>query len=208
MDEERSCDLKNNSTVVTLASLFILWLVLLLGCKSNGVISNSQQSQNSNSQVQSSESSPAMDYSGFKQRLDAGASCAELFDIRNSLDPKSPVKARMNEELRGIGCYSSSSVRSSATSSADKTKSDNVQNNAAVGTFTVNEYRMYRAVISVPLSVSDQKVLQNVSTRYKVPVEELRKVVDKVQKTLLHNEWFGTPESEIRHASDWRGETP
>jgi len=208
MDKEGRYDLKNNSSLVTLASVFILWLALMLGCKSNGVISNSQQSQNSNSQVQSSESSPAMDYSGFKQRLDAGASCAELFDIRNSLDPKSPDKVRMNEELRGIGCYSSSSVRSSAASSAEKTKSDNVQKTAPVGAFTVNEYRMYGAVISVPLSASDQQALQNVSMRYKVPVEELRKMVNKVQKTLFYNEWFGTPESEIRHASDWRGETP
>lgn len=188
-----------------MASVFVLWLALALGCKSNAVISNSEQLQNANSQVQSNEPSPAMDYSGFKQRLDAGASCAELFDIRNTLDPKSPVVVRMNEELRGIGCYSSGSVRSSAGSSAEKTKSDNVPNTPPVVSFTVNEYRMYRAVISVPSAVSEQQALQNVSRQYKVSVEELRKVVKKVQKTLFENKWFGTPESEIQRASDWKG---
>jgi len=186
----------------------VLWLALVLGCKSNAVIPNSQQLRNTNSQVQSSEPSPAVDYSGFRQRLDAGGSCAELFDIRNSLDPKSPVVVRMNEELRGIGCYSSSSIRSSAASSAEKTKSDNVQNNPLVATFTVNEYRMYRAVINVPSSVPEQQALQNVARQYKIPVEGLRKVVKKVQKILFDHKWFSTPESEIRRASDWKGETP
>lgn len=60
-----------------------------------------------------------MNYIGFKQRLDAGAGCAELFEIRNSLDPKATDVVRMNNELRGIGCYSSSSVRSTA-SAAEK----------------------------------------------------------------------------------------
>ncbi len=200
--------MKDNSSLVAMASVFISWLVLMLGCKSNAVVSNSQQLQETDSQVQSSEPSPAMDYSGFKQRLDAGASCAELFDIRNSLDPKSSVVVRMNEELRGIGCYSSSSVRSSAALPAEKTKSDDAQKASSVATFTVNEYRMYRAVINVPSSVSEQQALQNISRQYKIPVEELRKVVNEVQKTLFDNKWFGTPESEIQRASDWRGETP
>lgn len=200
--------MKNKSSLVAMASVFILCLALVLACKSNAVISNSQQLQNTNSQSQSGEPNPAMDYSGFKQRLDAGASCAELFGIRNSLDPKSPVVERMNEELRGIGCYSSSNVRSSAASSAEKTKSDSVQKASPVATFTVNEYRMYRAVINVPSSASAQQALQNVSRQYKIPVEELRKVVNKVQKLLFDNKWFGTPESEIQRASDWRGETP
>ena len=55
--KKRRYDLKNNSSLVTLALVFILWLALVLGCKSNGVVSNSLQSPNSNSQAQSSESS-------------------------------------------------------------------------------------------------------------------------------------------------------
>jgi hypothetical protein len=200
-------DSNNSSSLGAMVSILFLWLTLVLGCKSTAVTPNSHQSQNTNSQVQSSEPSP-MDYSSFKQRLDAGASCPELFDIRNSLDPKSPLVVKMNEELRGIGCYSSSSVRSSATSSAEKTKSDNVQRASPEAAFTVNEYRMYRAVINTPSSLSEQEALQNVSRQYNIPVEELRKVVRRVQKTLFDNKWFGTPESEIRRASDWKGETP
>lgn len=200
--------MKNNSSRVAMVSIFILWLALVLGCKSTAVVSNSQQLQNTNSQVQANEPSSATNYSGFKQRLDAGASCAELFEIRNSLDPKASVVVRMNEELRGIGCYSSGSVRSSTASSTEKTRSDDVQKASPTATFTVNEYKMYRAVINVPSSVPEQQALQNVSRQYKIPVEDLRKVVNKVQKNLFDNKWFGTPESEIRRASDWKGETP
>lgn len=47
----------------------------------------------------------------FNERLDAGAPCQELFDIRNTADPKDPDIKRMNNQLRAIGCYSSSSDR-------------------------------------------------------------------------------------------------
>jgi hypothetical protein len=198
-------DLKGNSSLVAMA-VFVLWLATMLGCKSNAVVSNSQELQTTNSQVESPKPSPAAAYPEFKQRLDDGASCAELFDIRNSLDPKSPVVVRINEELRGIGCYSSSSVRSNAGSSKEETISASVQKTPPVAFFTVNEYRMYRAVLNVPSSVSEQQALQNVSRQYKIPVDELRNVVNKVQKALFDNKWFGSPESEIRRASDWRGE--
>lgn len=155
-----------------------------------------------------SSNNTAADYSGFKQRLDAGATCAELFGIRNLVDPKSPDVVRMNEALRGIGCHSSNSVRSTAASSAGKTKSSDTQKTELVGGFTVHEYRMYRAVITTPSSVSEQQSLQSVSKRYGISAEKVRKAVDKVQKTLFENKWFGTPEAEIRHASDWKGETP
>lgn len=38
--------MKKDPPLVTLAFVFSLWLVLVLGCKSNGVTSNSRQSQN------------------------------------------------------------------------------------------------------------------------------------------------------------------
>lgn len=208
INKTRRHDLNNSSSLIAMVSVFTLWLALMPGCKGNAVVSNSQQSENSNSQVQSSGLSSAKNYSGFKQRLDAGASCAELFEIRNSLDPKAPVVVRMNEELREIGCYSSGSVRSSTASAAENTKSDDVQKALPAATFTVNEYKMYRAVISVPSSVPEQQALRNVARQYKISVEDLRKVVNKVQKSLFDNKWFGTPESEIRHASDWKDETP
>ena len=195
--------MKKNSSLVAMALVFCL--ALGLGCKSNSAISRRQQLQNTNSQVQSSEPSPAKDYSEFKQRVDAGASCAELFEIRNSLDPKASDVVRMNKELREIGCYSSSSVRSISALAAEKTQSDK---NQATATFTVNEYKMYRAVMNLPSSVPEQQALQSVARLHKIHVEDLRKVVNKVQKSLFDNKWFGTPESEIQHASDWKGETP
>ena len=53
----------------------------------------------------------ASGYAGFQERLQAGADCAELFEIRNSVDPSSPDVPRMNSALREIGCFSSSSTR-------------------------------------------------------------------------------------------------
>jgi hypothetical protein len=61
---------------------------------------------------------------------------------------------------------------------------------------------MYRAVINAPSSVPEQQALQNVATCYKISVEEVHKVVNKVQKRLFDNKWFSTPESEIQRASD------
>lgn len=48
---------------------------------------------------------------GFEQAMQSGASCSELFDIRNELDPGSPLVEEYNVTLRSIGCYSSSSER-------------------------------------------------------------------------------------------------
>lgn len=48
---------------------------------------------------------------GFYQRLEAGADWPELFELRNELDPKDPDIPEMNESLREIGCYSSTSER-------------------------------------------------------------------------------------------------
>ncbi|WP_087485574.1 hypothetical protein [Brachybacterium massiliense] len=50
-------------------------------------------------------------YEGFNDALESGATCAELFEIRNEWDPKSSKVVQANEALREIGCYSSSSTR-------------------------------------------------------------------------------------------------
>jgi hypothetical protein len=75
-------------------------------------------------------------------------------------------------------------------------------------TFTVEEYRVYRAVIDAPMSVAEQQALQNVAERYGITAGEARKTVDKVQQALFRNSWAGSPDSEIQHASDWQGERP
>ena len=75
-----------------------------------------------------------------------------------------------------------------------------------VGSYKVKEYRIYRAVISTPMSVSDAQALENVAKRYGVTVEEAKKTTKKVLYILSRNGWFGSPDSEIRHASDWKEE--
>ena len=53
-------------------------------------------------------------YVRFQQKLGAGADCQELFEIRNEVRRADQSSAgRMNEDLRAIGCYSSTSSRTS-----------------------------------------------------------------------------------------------
>ncbi len=54
---------------------------------------------------------PATNASSFTERLNAGASCQELFALRTAVDPSAPQIPGMNAALREIGCFSSSSVR-------------------------------------------------------------------------------------------------
>ena len=46
-----------------------------------------------------------------KARIEAGASCADLFARRNEIDPESRDIPTINASLREIGCYTSSSTR-------------------------------------------------------------------------------------------------
>ena len=76
------------------------------------------------------------------------------------------------------------------------------------GGFTVKEYRIYRSVISAPQSVPESQIMHNIANGQKISVDEVRKTTEKIQAILSKNKWFGTPESEVRHASDWKGEEP
>jgi hypothetical protein len=145
-------------------------------------------------------------YPSFQDRLDAGATCEELFGIRNAVDPKSPLIERMNQDLRAIGCYSVSSVRTD-----QETQSNGGGPGAASAanstSFTVQEYRIYREVMDTPMDVAESKALESVARKYGVSVDEARKSVNAVQEALSSNNWFGTPESEIRRATDWKDAT-
>ena len=136
--------------------------------------------------------------SEFMDELQAGASCEELFVKRNSVDPSDPIIDQMNVELSYIGCHSSSSTRTDLVE----------QNTESEGpSFTVKEYRIYRAVIDAPLSVPEDQALRNAAEEYDVTTEEALATVEKVMQVLLANGWYGRPEAEIRRASDWQGET-
>ncbi|MBL4885498.1 MAG: hypothetical protein JKY95_13300 [Planctomycetaceae bacterium] len=74
--------------------------------------------------------------------------------------------------------------------------------------YTVREYKIYRAVISTPFSVSDEQANRNTAELFSVSVEEVEKVTKKVLWILNGNDWFGSPEGEIQRASDWEDEKP
>lgn len=76
------------------------------------------------------------------------------------------------------------------------------------GSYKVKQYRIYRAVISTPMSVSEAQAFENAAKRYGVTVAEAQKATKKVQELLFRNGWFGSPDSEIRHASDWKEKKP
>jgi len=50
-------------------------------------------------------------YVQFQQALDAGADCSTLFELRNRMDPKDPLREKANLDLRSVGCYTRSSRR-------------------------------------------------------------------------------------------------
>lgn len=69
--------------------------------------------------------------------------------------------------------------------------------------FTVREYRIYRALIDSPFSIPEDQALRQLSEEYGLPSAKIKYVVDKVQRILFTKKWFGTPDSEVRHAVDW-----
>lgn len=135
-------------------------------------------------------------YELFQLRLREGADCPRLFAIRNQAVPKSQSVEKMNSQLNRIGCNSSSSSR---TDLGITTPTPGI-------TFTVLEYRIYRAVIDTPMSVSEAQAISNAATKYGVSPTQARDTTEKAMSALAQNNWFGRPENEIRHASDWAGQ--
>ena len=83
-----------------LSGLLALLLIALVGC------STSPPARNGSPELVTEG------YPMFQARLAAGADCPELFEIRNEVRRADPASAdRMNEDLRSIGCFSSTSSR-------------------------------------------------------------------------------------------------
>jgi hypothetical protein len=132
----------------------------------------------------------------FAREFQSGADCPRLFELRN--DAKrgaSPVlQEEMNTRLRSVQCFSSTSKRAAVGPS----------NTAS---FTIQQYRIYREVITSPMSIPEAEVFDSVSRKHGVPSSVAHDAVDLVLQSLFKNGWFATPDAEIRHASDWNGET-
>ena len=74
--------------------------------------------------------------------------------------------------------------------------------------FTVREYRIYRSVATAPSFMTEDEVLKRSARQFGISTTQAKRVSDRVQALLLKNRWFGPPENEIRHATDWKGEKP
>lgn len=79
---------------------------------------------------------------------------------------------------------------------------------SSIETFSVLEYRLHNAVMETPLSISEQQAHRTIAADYGVTAAQVRQATDKVTEILFLNGWFGSPQNEIRHASDWSGESP
>jgi len=70
--------------------------------------------------------------------------------------------------------------------------------------YTTKEYKIYDFVINAPMSEED--AIKEMATRYKMSVEEIKKIVDKVMLILYENNWMGMSSEELlKRASDYNG---
>lgn len=134
--------------------------------------------------------------SQFAQEFEAGADCPRLFELRNDAKRGASVALQdeMNTKLRSVQCFGSTSQRAAVVS-------------PNTGSFTVREYRLYRELISTPSTIPQAEALEIVGRKHGVPPTAVRDAVQHVQEVLLRNRWFASPDAEIRHATDWNGET-
>lgn len=87
-------------------------------------------------------------------------------------------------------------------------KSASKPSKSKADSFTMKEYRIYRSIIDTPMSVPDSQVYENVARKFSVSAAEAKIISKKVMMLLSKYNWFGSPESEIAHATDWKGQTP
>jgi hypothetical protein len=130
----------------------------------------------------------------FQRQFAAGADCSLLFSIRNEAKVRATEaeQREMNEKLRSVQCFSSTSKRA-VTTTGD-------------GEFTVSEYRLYRAIIDAPSTVSEAQAVRSAAEENGVAEAMVNRAAEKVMGLLAEHRWHATPAAEIRHASDWKGE--
>lgn len=130
----------------------------------------------------------------FQSAFDAGADCATLFAIRNAVKTAAATEhiEAMNKKLRSVQCFNADAKRREQTSND--------------GAFTIEEYRIYRAVVDTPLSIPEDQVMRDVAKRHGVTSASTKATTEKVMALLSKGGWLVPPEEAIRHASDWNGE--
>jgi hypothetical protein len=131
----------------------------------------------------------------FEREFQAGADCPRLYELRNEAKPgaTAALQEEMNAKLRSVQCFGSTSKRAAAVP-------------PNTGTFTVQEYRLYREVMSTPLSIPEAQAIENAGRKHGLTPSVAREATNRVQQELWKKKWFASPDAEIRHASDWNGE--
>jgi hypothetical protein len=132
----------------------------------------------------------------FYLAFNEGADCSSLYELRNDAKRNgadNEQQNQMNLKLRSVRC----------TGNTAKRRPEVPPN---TGTYTVNEYRIYRDVMSAPMDMSEAQALANVGKKYKMSPTQVRKIAEKVTRNLFDNDWMSVLELEIRHASDWKDE--
>jgi hypothetical protein len=132
----------------------------------------------------------------FHAAFNEGADCKSLYERRNNAKRNGADNEQQNQmdlKLRSVGC----------TSDTAKRRSEVPPN---TGTYTINEYRIYREVVSAPVGMSEEQALATVGKKYKMSPTQVRKIASKVTRNLFDNEWMDVTELEIRHASNWKDE--
>ena len=95
--------------MITSAAFSLGLTAMVAGCGSGDSLIPSPAPE---TQPEEEGSNARTGYASFQQRLNAGADCQELYEIRNEVRRLDQSYAdRMNEDLRAIGCYSSTSSR-------------------------------------------------------------------------------------------------
>jgi hypothetical protein len=132
----------------------------------------------------------------FSHALDDGADRTRLHELRNSAlhGASDDQQQHMNLKLPSVGC----------TGDTAGPKPEAPSN---TGAYTVNEYRIYREVMSAPMDMPESEALAMVGKKYKISPVQVRDIAERVTRTLLDNDWMDVLALEIRHASDWTDET-
>lgn len=74
-----------------------------------------------------------------------------------------------------------------------------------VDTYTVKEYKIYQALIDTPMSISEDEAARRIGRQFEITPSEVDSIAERVNQILIRNDWFSSPEFEIRHATDWTG---
>ena len=138
----------------------------------------------------------ATDTPGHVHPLDEGADCARLHELRDSAvhrGARDDQQQQMNLKLRSVGC----------TGDTAEPRPEAPPN---TGAYTVNEYRVYRDVMSAPMDMPESEAFTIVGRKYNMSPAQVRQIAEKVTRNLLDHDWMDVLEMEIRHASDWKDE--